>query len=190
MGLSELEHLEFNNSRLTAAGLAKIRAAYPRLRHAELSGAKLDDAAVQEIGGMKELESLFLDNTGLTEARIDDLAKLPKLHWLSTGRDTLDEACFRALGRMPKLKRLSLLDVSIKPSWLAHLEPLSLESLDLDACAEVDDSFVPALARFKTLKQLNVARTKFTADGVKKLAAALPNCGIGWKGGVIEPAKK
>ena len=38
-----------------------------------------------------------------------------------------------------------------------------------------------------TLRWVVVKQTKVTAEGVKKLHAALPLCKIEWDGGVIEP---
>ena len=39
------------------------------------------------------------------------------------------------------------------------------------------------------LQFVGLTRTKVTADGVKKLAAALPGCKIEWDGGTIGPKK-
>jgi len=44
--------------------------------------------------------------------------------------------------------------------------------------------------RTTNLTSLDLRKTKAAADGVKKLAAALPQCKIEWDGGVIEASKK
>ena len=53
----------------------------------------------------------------------------------------------------------------------------------------VTDAGLEHLAGLKHLRLLQAGRTKVTADGVKKLAAALPGCTIEWDGGTIEPKK-
>ena len=50
-----------------------------------------------------------------------------------------------------------------------------------------DDSLMP-LGKSESLRALYVNQNpKVTADGVKKLAAALPHCQIVWDGGTVPP---
>ena len=70
---------------------------------------------------------------------------------------------------------------------MAHLKDLkSLGRLEL-AGTRVTDEALPHLCGLTSLRSLTLQSTRVTTEGVKKLAAALPQCKIEWDGGVIEP---
>jgi hypothetical protein len=70
---------------------------------------------------------------------------------------------------------------------LAHLKNNKIMFSLMLKNMKVSDAGLENLKGLAALKELNLTGSKVTADGVKKLAAALPKCKIEWDGGVIEP---
>jgi hypothetical protein len=135
------------------------------LRRLRLHNCTMTPEAVGHLRGLK-LERLSIEASGLTNATI---ARLPpagpvvQLN-LTHSADEVTGATLAAVRRgYPTVEQLSL-----------HLSPLAPDALD-------------EVARFPELKRAVLTRTKVTEAGVKRLAAACPQCKIEWDGGTIEP---
>ena len=189
LGLKEIESLTIHNCSFSSVGLARMRNAFPKLAKLQFYSIPLDDAAIAELVRMTKLQRLDLGGSGLVDRHLTELAKLPNLKEFGCHIDSLGEPGLKAIGRMSKLKNLGLDQMPLTTVGIAHLEALPLEYLALNQTDTVDDSFVPTLSRFKSLKVLSVIHTKFTEAGAKKLFAALPECAIHYPGGVIGPKK-
>src|SRR4051794_36797051 len=139
---------------------------------------------------MDSLLQLYLSNNGLTDAHLEKLARLPKLSTFRFGgpNEKIGPTGLKAIARLPKLNALVLGSSPLTPQDLAIFESLPLESLELRTTSTVDDSFVPALGRFKSLRQLFVTGDKLTPAGLEQLNKALPKCRIESDHGTWEPS--
>ena len=78
------------------------------------------------------------------------------------------------LKALPALKTLGLGKTRITGTNLAALLELPmLQALNLSGNS-IDDSAIPDLARFTHLKQLGLAETKLSAEGLQRLQTSLP----------------
>ena len=78
------------------------------------------------------------------------------------------------------LDNLHVTGTKISEKGIAHLKAsTNLRHINMTQSA-LSDASVEVLSEFPRLRILNANGTKLTADGVKKLKAALPNCNIEW----------
>jgi len=177
---------------------AKLPAGKYSLRTINLDdAANIGDAALQKIGNLQFLESLFLANAAITDAGIDRIAAckslrelslsgtkvtaagiaplgtLPKLARLYLARTALGSEGLRQIGELEGLTHLSLLGVTLSDDDLAPLKRLEqLEWLDLSGTPLTDAALVNLQALAK-LRELNVAATGLSDAAREELAAAL-----------------
>jgi beta-lactamase regulating signal transducer with metallopeptidase domain len=146
--LSELESLTLQDARrLTGAGVAEL-AKLPRLRRLQISNAKFDDEAFEELRAAPHLDNLTIDGTNLSEKAIEIASHMPNLRSLSInlpnrliGRDALS-----SLHVLPKLKHLSLTCFAIPDEGLLSMRSLTgLRSLSL--CSHVNTDALALLRR-------------------------------------------
>jgi len=92
----------------------------------------------------------------------------------------LTDAGMRALGELSGLRSLILRDVKISAAALSDLTALSkLVRLELRG-VPIDDVAVPHLARFTQLRELDIAKTGITLEGLAELKKALPQAKIAY----------
>ena len=145
--------------------------------------------ALMESPGMQPVRIVSLYD-GATEPSLQVLAGMPKLQFLSVygaGGTKVGDAEVQIIAAFPQLTALQLTACTLTGKGLASLSDKPLTSLTLQDCSQIDDAALDNLKAMRTLTTLQLRGTKVTDDGVKKLAAALPQCRIVWDGGVIEP---
>jgi hypothetical protein len=86
------------------------------------------------------------------------------------------------------LVALGLDGTKISDDAVPHLHALSLPGLHLSNTG-LTDTGLARLTGCKQLTEVQVLNTKVAADGVKKFAAAMPQCKIVSDHGTIEPKK-
>jgi len=156
--------------------------------NAELSKEVQDDD-VKRIAQLRELDTLIIASTSVTNEGIAHLTALPQLHALFVGGLPLTDD-----GILP-LKKFSLLKLHIGETKITDASiPLiagfdKLDELNLFKVAITDEG-LKGLAKLQSLRKLMIGQTKVTEAGVKQLAKSLPQCSIEWDGGIIEPTKK
>ncbi|MGO8690856.1 MAG: hypothetical protein ACLQLG_14635 [Thermoguttaceae bacterium] len=117
-------------------------------------GPNFDDAAVEPLKGLPQLDILDLSGTKVSDAGIENLKALTQLRYLFLSHTKVSDA------------------------GLKHLEGLSrLETLFLDD-TRVGDAGLKDLERLARLSNLGLKHTKVTDEGVRKLRNALPKCMI------------
>jgi len=164
--------------RLTSLGLSARLAnddaltrlkSLPRVTTLSLRGldsrGKAGDRGFEAITTMP-LRVLSLRDSDLAPQQFRSIADMPNLMILDLEVGTTDDACVADLANSPKLQRLSING------------------------AKVTNKALDAIEKMASLQLLDVMRTKVTARGVQKLAAARPDLRILWDGGMIEPSKK
>jgi serine/threonine protein kinase len=167
--------------------------------------------ALHSVGGL----TFMIGDSPLPDTASADLTRFKELVQLHLPPNSVSDETFKTIiDAMPKLEVLGLSGTKITGAGLAYLRGRPIRNLELQVCTQVDDAAADhlaaimtleslllngtnitdaALAKFTTLSKLttlNIDGTKVTADGVKKLATALPRCQIVWDGRVIEPSPK
>ncbi|HET6879672.1 MAG TPA: protein kinase, partial [Pirellulales bacterium] len=145
---------------------------------------------VIELPGIRPITTLGLFSQHLPDAALALLGDLPNLRSIELiNAYELTDVGLKAVGNVPGLDLLYLNGCEkITSAGLAALQGrVRLRVLELAGDAGIDDRAVEHLARLPSIEQLRVANTNMTEAGVKRLAAALPQCRIAWDGGVIDP---
>jgi hypothetical protein len=167
---------------------------------------QLDDAAIAPLAGAKRLTYLSLaGNNNITSAGLSAIAKLPQLktlHLYQMGglspevpktlstlpqltelyvNDNwqLADAVMPELVKLKRVTRLNLQNNRLTNAGVAYLSAMpQLTELHLSTNLDVTDESIATLARLKNLKHLYLNQCKISAEGQKRLAAALPQCTI------------
>jgi serine/threonine protein kinase/Leucine-rich repeat (LRR) protein len=185
--MSSIRGLSLVGVAITNAGLAHVRDL--PLAWLYIGQCPISDAGLEHIKAMSELTKLALADTKITDAGLDVVATLPKLTSLDLSGPSFTDGSLARLKGL-KLKHLTQLNVDnakITDAGLAHLAEMSgLTSLGFNH-VPIGDAGLQHLKRLEKLGILSTHGSKVTAEGVKKFAAALPDCRIEWDGGVIEP---
>lgn len=162
-GCHHLRTLNLWNTRVTPTGMAVFKDCR-KIQTLSLIGLNIDDAALEPFQGMP-LKTLHV------QGRVTDAG-------LAVFNDS------------PSIETLSLIGKRFTGTGLNHFKSCTnLTKLTLLEVSAVTDDAVEILSGFRSLKTLTLKGTKMTEAGVKKLAAALPECKIEWDGGIVEPVK-
>ena len=180
--LPQLERLSMGGTRIGVVALSSLKL-LPSLRHLDLSGMQrvdsghwgltLSAAVLAELGTLENLESLNVSGAVLNDIGADK----PGLK--EEQRQSLD-----GLEKLAGLQRLEKLDLSRTPVNEAGLRALHglkhLRELRLALAKNIDDSAIPVLIAWKSLRVVNLEGTRVTADGVARMRAARPD--LQWLG--------
>ena len=143
-----------------------------------LGRAKVTDAGLKELTGLKSLQSLNLVGAKVTDAGLKELAGLKSLQSLDLGGTKVTDAGLKELAGIKSLQSLNLYNTRVTDAGLKELAGLkSLQSLDLDS-TRVTDAGLKELAGLKSLQALSLSGTQVTDAGVAELRKALPGCQI------------
>lgn len=141
----------FDATRCSDAGYAALKG-LPHLRKLTLGKSVIGSPSANAIGGCKELRSLYLAGSGLTDAELAGLKGLTLLESL----DISDNPQITDVG-MTTVKGLE-----------------RLQALYLGKTA-ITDKGLAALKSLDGLRALNVVGTKVTGDAAEKFADEMPN---------------
>ena len=147
----------------------------PSLRLVETD---VTDAGLPELTRLKNLTHLEftgrLSDTGL--AHLGEMTQLRQLHLQRTGLVT--DAGLKHLKGLTNLESLMLTGCKVTDAGLEHLKGMTkLEKLDLSE-TDVSDAGLEHLQGLTNLRLLTLKRTSVTAAGVERLQEALPECMI------------
>jgi hypothetical protein len=161
-----------DKSMLLLKGLANLRAIH-------IYSSKLTDEGMNVFCSLTGLQEVDLRESHIGDKGIAQLADLPALTDVYlydlqvTGKGF--ERGFRNLVRL-KIQACPLDDEGV--AGISQLAAHSnLIQLSLTG-TPVDDKSIASLSQLKTLKTLDLRRTKMSFEGLRKLEAALPNCRI------------
>ncbi len=176
-GLQDLEHLH-----LVGQGVSSETLQFPRLKSLSL-GVEADDACAARIAECRQLQTLQLVFTSITDDGLKVIAALPELKRLNTDSHVITDTGIGHLKTLPKLDHLSLRVSHLTDASLEHIAKIkSLTRLDLNGSGH-PGFVVPG----------NLPQAKFTVPGLLKLKA-LPNARIssatGGGGFFTEPKRK
>ena len=201
-GLKHLRHLQNLESlvltRWCAPAVPAEMLSFLRLRSLSFDGCKLEADCADRISAMKELKSLSLNSTGITDAGLRKIASLPALESLSMTTSVVTDKGMAHLGLHSKLRSLNLNARHMTDAWLdhvgsmtalaslsvsgehisdvgvAHLKTLpALTFLQLDVSGLTDAS-LEHIAQLKSLNGLSLQNNRqstlrITTNGLKQL---------------------
>ncbi|MDO4627940.1 MAG: hypothetical protein Q4C70_02025 [Planctomycetia bacterium] len=165
----------------------------------------LTDDGLRYFAGMKRLRELRLHSGSMSAEGLDFLDELTELEVLRIPAKVATEELCEKIGKLENLRELLLVGGNYSAKGIWHLRNLEkLEFLDISGNTVVSDMDLQALEGLSALKTLNVTRCirltdesllsiaklknlervdlrycdGISANGVKKLQEALPNCKI------------
>src|ERR1043165_6978047 len=110
-------------SEVTDAGLQEL-AGLKSLQSLNLSNNKLTDMGLKELAGLKSLQSLDIGNTQVADAGLKELARLKSLQSLDIGNTQVADAGLKELARLKSLQRLFLYGTNVSDAGLKDLAGL------------------------------------------------------------------
>jgi hypothetical protein len=128
------------------------------LRKLSLAGTAVTDAGVAHLGSLTNLRELWLNWTAVTDAGLNQLNRLPNVESLHLEGTAVTGTGFVPMSGYTSLRRLFLTEARVTDAGLTGLSRLTnLRFLHLED--QLTDGLI-------------------TADGIKELRNALPNCNI------------
>lgn len=164
------------------ARMTNIRAL--NLKKTAFEKNRISAAGLKKLAGLQKLELLNLYAESINDEALKELAPLVNLRELDLSLTSVSDAGLRYLTALKKLSSLTLLysegfagpkitNVGLKPlSEMTQLRTLNLVG------AKIDDAGVDDLMRLRNLNRLTLVGSLLSADGLKRLQVALPDCEI------------
>lgn len=147
----KIKDLRLRNTLVEGTGLDQLEAAYETLTYLDLNESFATDEGLAQAASFKNLETLLVWQTDVTDEGLSVLSELPKLKklMLKACSDVTDAG-------MPAVAKVE-----------------SLVDLDLSETT-VSDEGLKALHGLKNLTTLNVANTDVTEEGITAIQEAIP----------------
>jgi hypothetical protein len=143
-------------------------AGHSRLRELILPGSRVTDAGLAALTS-PELDTLFLDDTSISDAGLVYVARLSGLRHLALDRTQVTDAGMAFLAGL-ELVELSLKGTRVGDAGVAQLESTrSLERVWLSG-SRISDDAVTSLSRLPNLNWLEINNTAVTDEGVARLS--------------------
>jgi hypothetical protein len=121
-GLTSLVNLMLAGTPITDAGLVHLRPLGGNLETLYVQDTKISDAGMDVVGSLDNLKILNLSNTKITDAGVKKLARLPHLNWLLMCNTAITDAAVDDLAAMPKLGRLTITGSKMTPAAIDRLQ--------------------------------------------------------------------
>ena len=173
-----LRGLNLTGTKVTDAGLAKL-AELAQLQNLDLADTQVTDAGLAVLKSLDDVVNLSLDGTSLTDAALVTIAQRRKLRSLSLARTKItDVGLERLIPILPQLTMLDLSGTAITDAGAKRLAAMGNAGLLALDGAKITDAGLESLAELKQLRDLSLANTATTADGIAKLQSAIPHCRI------------
>lgn len=197
---SSLSQLSLNQTSVTEATLAVLPTCTPQLRLLSIKHTKVSE--VSALAQMANLQTLYLDGTGVREGSLENLATHSTLSALSLagipvadgnqalqiisglrltqltlpGRHSVTDSGLHFLSRLSLLSELDLTDYThVTDQGVTQLASMiRLKKLSLSN-TQVTDAGLPSLRRLQELLELCLDRTAVTSRGVAALVTCLPH---------------
>ncbi|XP_063806466.1 uncharacterized protein LOC134985575 [Pseudophryne corroboree] len=195
-----LTHLSFNQTAVTECSLSLLVHQTPNLRMLSVKHTQVSD--ISSLCGLKQLTTLHIDNTQVTEPSLQAITSLPALSTLTLsdvqslnsnrvlellsslsltrlvlpGRHSLSDGGLAYLSHLPGLLELDLTDhTQITDRGVQHISVLTRLRV-LSLCnTSVSDIGLLHLRGLKLLEELSLDRTKVTSRGVSQCIPHLPH---------------
>jgi hypothetical protein len=143
------------------------------LRWLNLFESNIGDMSLKLLREFPLLESVPMGHTAVTDQGLKNLGKLPRLNYLGLRGNKITDAGLAHLKDLPALEGLTLEETAVTGAGFVHLQKLPINMLRLMGSA-VDDDALRALGEIKTLRRVDVQKTKATPAACQKLREAFP----------------
>jgi F-box/leucine-rich repeat protein 14 len=188
--LTTLIVLDIRHCGIRDQGFKPLQKLSNNIKDLRIGGNPLTDAVLDDLEQFTKVEQLVFDECRplVSWAGLARLKMMKNIASLGFGYTGLTDDDLAHLKELSKLRIFYLMGNPISDKGLASVAAMTnLTTLNLDRCPAITDAGLDHLRVLKKLELIDMRNTKVTADGVKKLAAALPGCKIEWDGGTIEP---
>ncbi len=160
----DVMNLEFEDQFLSHVG--KVHS----LRALKLKGTDIDDNKMKYLDNLPNLKNIDLSKTLVEGPGLSKLKASKDLRRIDISWDPLRPEIGQNLSNFPNLTCLFLAHARIKDSYLPSIAKLkTLTHLKLSENNDITDSGIAALAPLKSLKVLEVVDTKITPAGLTQL---------------------
>lgn len=146
--------------------------------------ARISNAGLLKLSGLKALESLNLSGNAVTNDGLQHLGSLTRLRELELNLLPIDDAGLTHLASLKKLERLQLIFTEgfagpiVTDSGAHSLAAIKqLKTLNLVG-ARITDASLTELSRLKKLTRLILIDSKLSANGIRRLRQMLPDCEV------------
>jgi hypothetical protein len=135
----------------------------------DLSGTRVTDDTLKPIGELTTLQSLYLQETGITGAGLRYLKGMKGLTTLNIGWNRRIGTGLENLEGLTQLQNLEMYSTGVTDEGLGHLVGLTgLQTLNL-ASTKVTDTGLTHLLGMKDLRTLNLRYTQVSDTGLEQL---------------------
>ncbi|PYT25999.1 MAG: hypothetical protein DMG57_23130 [Acidobacteria bacterium] len=187
----KLTSLNLHGTRISDGAL-EILGGLPQLEVLDIAYTPFTDNGLDALVPLTALRQLSIGRSKLSQNAIEVLRLFPTLEYLDVGGPHPGPGGYRATSGLPMddnlpraisgLKQLRVLKLSysqIAADGLSTLVALDqVNKLSLLGCPRVDDRALAALAKWKSLKYVDVQETGTTQEGIEALKKARPEIQI------------
>jgi Leucine-rich repeat (LRR) protein len=186
----QLKRLNLRGTRISD-GTLELVSHMPGLEALDIAHTSVTDNGLDYLITLVNLKELSLGRGRLSNSSLEMLRMLPTLTHLdlsgarpappdmpgrTTARQAIPEASLRALAELKELRVLKLGYAAVGASELQILSALDkVEKLGLEGCRRVNDTAIAELARWPSLRFLDVQDTGVTEKGIEALRSAKPD---------------
>ena len=148
-----------------------------------IAGVKIENklnlaSRLEILGRLQQIDSLAFTNTGITDSQLTDVLSKTRVRSLDLSREKFAWTSDMNFGGQGMIwlcvARTQFNDASI------GIVPTTLEHLDATH-TRVTDAGLPAFMRLKSLKTLNLSRTRTSRAKIEMLRDDMPWCAIEWQ---------
>ena len=188
-GMKQLEVLDLSDCNLvTEEGLVVVKD-FPNLKFLRLWGQTIDDNVLANITELANLRALSLEQSKISVAGFEHIAKLTNLQELMLyGATGVTDACLEKIQGLTKLQRLELRETRVTSLGLSYLKEMKdLKRLDVNTTT-VGNEGLEHIHGLSNLEDLDLQGTRIDDAGVVNLEGLpklkwlkLDQCNIGDK---------
>ena len=178
--------INLNHMQISDAGLANFKQSM-KLKFLHLNYSPISGEGLSHFKDCKDLQALNLAGTKVDDSSLVILENYLDLIDLDLHGTVVGDAALIHLKGNKNLKSLELNCTQVGDAGMVALKDCTnLTDLGLDE-TRISNIGLQTVQNISKLRDLRVRKTKSTPEGIKRLAATLPQCRIEHDGGVIEP---
>ncbi len=191
---SDLRHLTLNGTAVSDKAVMTLASSLRNLETLELEETQVTDEAVNHLVKMQRLECLSLSNTRITNEAVVQLNRLPRLREIHLGGTSISASGVRSLASIATLKSICLSEFGrpsrIDDAIVAELATFDgLEELYLDGTLITDKTLMLIQKRLPSLRVLSLGETRLSVEARNALRAARPRLQTGYWPAAAQPRK-
>lgn len=160
--LKQLVSIDLSYTQVTGDVLTTL-ASMPALAMINLESCQVNDKHLERLNDLQRLLALRLAKTQVTDAGLKHIRSLKQLDHLDLSACEITDTGLQSIGHLPRIQLL----------WLSKTVRYGK-----DDKSDLTDACIDYLTTLKTLTDLQIADSRLSEDGLKRLQASLPNTKI------------